>query len=90
MTELPLLKENLSGWDTGTEMRLLAWPERASGLLLGGLLPRLLQDLVVREERQALGEGGNVHDGHGARHLGRRGEEGELGDLAVGGAGVPL
>lgn len=41
---------------------------------------------MVGEEGQAAGEGRNVHDGDGARHPGRRGEEGELGHLAVGGA----
>lgn len=46
--------------------------------------PVSLQDLVVGEERQAPGEGGDVHDGHGARHPVRRLEEGELGHLAVG------
>lgn len=47
---------------------------------------RSFEYLVVGEERQAAGEGRNVHDGDGARHPGRRGKEGELGHLAVGGA----
>lgn len=46
--------------------------------------PVSLQDLVVGEERQVPGEGRDVHDGDGARHLGRRLQEGELGHLAVG------
>lgn len=56
-------------------------------------LPRrtsLLQNLVIREERQAVRESRNVHDGHGRRHLGRGREEGEFGHLAVGGAGILL
>lgn len=47
---------------------------------------RSFEYLVVGEEGQASGEGGNVHDSDSARHPGRRGEEGELGHLAVGGA----
>lgn len=39
---------------------------------------------MVGEERQVSGEGGDVHDGCGARHLGRWLQEGELGHLAVG------